>query len=882
MKTRLRLCALAAFVSSTALLAQATTPGFVYHPDYYIEVSGAADGSSWVGVEYPEYFVFSYDPPGSGPRQWELDEDLSPSPSGPNYLHDAGFVPTSSEAWVRYPPPSMWLEAAHLSGAGYTLNAHSRLIAFDTGHLNMGASLIGVPYTPTEYTHDSWSSHANLHAYVPFWVEEAGYLFVEQAYLSVLSGGSEVEVDPITANADWSVTVEQPYQEYAQDTFDVCIGIFRTCLWTGLCDPDDMLDQREPNIVRDRCIPISAGFHEFRANFESCATCTAQAYLSPIVLDNGVLAAFKFVVVLRYLRNDFQPGDLNDDGSVDGDDLPYFNDAREGEDAFYDAHPDGNWAAGDMNEDGRVDDDDVADMVDLVDPDGEGACCVALTCYADKTLAECDALEGVFWPGASCSPSPCADPRGACCVEGECQELSETQCEGADGIYHGDGTTCDQDCNGNFVSDFCDIDSGYSQDCNANDVPDECDIIREQNPSEDANVNWIPDECETGQSGACCYPGGSCEVTAQVDCTGNWQGESTDCDPNPCPLPGACCYADGSCAITMEEYCSGTWQGESTDCDPNPCPQPGACCEDDGSCAVTLEADCTTGTWHAEWTTCDPNPCPQPGACCHLSACTVTMEADCDTLGGDWQGANTECTETLCLCLADMNCDGSVDFDDINPFVMAIVSRSNYEANYPNCFYLNGDMNCDESVDFDDMNPFVAQIVAGTCGLPCWTPGACCLVDGSCEDEAGDPPQPATRADCAQWGGQFQGADTTCAQVSCPQPGACCLADLSCQLVAQWKCTKLQGHFLGVETTCDECTHGACCYDNGSCSVSTPWNCYGYYLGDDTDCDPNECPQPGACCFEEAYCEEYAEWACQDYGGTFMGESTTCTPNPCE
>jgi hypothetical protein len=61
----------------------------------------------------------------------------------------------------------------------------------------------------------------------------------------------------------------------------------------------------------------------------------------------------------------------------------------------------------------------------------------------------------------------------------------------------------------------------------------------------------------------------------------------------------------------------------------------------------------------------------------------------------------------------DTNCDGHVNFDDINPFVTALVSQAAYEAQYPDCNYLNADCNCDGSVNFDDINPFVTLLVAG-------------------------------------------------------------------------------------------------------------------------------------------------------------------------
>jgi len=64
---------------------------------------------------------------------------------------------------------------------------------------------------------------------------------------------------------------------------------------------------------------------------------------------------------------------------------------------------------------------------------------------------------------------------------------------------------------------------------------------------------------------------------------------------------------------------------------------------------------------------------------------------------------------------ADLNCDGVVNFDDINPFVTALVSQATYEARYPGCPWLNADTNGDGSVDFDDINPFVRCLVSSGC-----------------------------------------------------------------------------------------------------------------------------------------------------------------------
>jgi hypothetical protein len=60
-----------------------------------------------------------------------------------------------------------------------------------------------------------------------------------------------------------------------------------------------------------------------------------------------------------------------------------------------------------------------------------------------------------------------------------------------------------------------------------------------------------------------------------------------------------------------------------------------------------------------------------------------------------------------CDGLGDMNCDGSVDFDDIDPFVLTLTDPESYEAAYPDCDILRGDIDGSGSVDFDDIDPFV-------------------------------------------------------------------------------------------------------------------------------------------------------------------------------
>jgi hypothetical protein len=60
--------------------------------------------------------------------------------------------------------------------------------------------------------------------------------------------------------------------------------------------------------------------------------------------------------------------------------------------------------------------------------------------------------------------------------------------------------------------------------------------------------------------------------------------------------------------------------------------------------------------------------------------------------------------------IGDVNCDGSIDFGDINPFVLVLTDLAAWEAAYPGCALDNADINQDGSIDFADINPFVALL----------------------------------------------------------------------------------------------------------------------------------------------------------------------------
>lgn len=63
--------------------------------------------------------------------------------------------------------------------------------------------------------------------------------------------------------------------------------------------------------------------------------------------------------------------------------------------------------------------------------------------------------------------------------------------------------------------------------------------------------------------------------------------------------------------------------------------------------------------------------------------------------------------------IGDMNCDGEVDFGDINPFVLALTDPAGYAVQFPDCSVFNADITGDGKVNFEDINPFVDLLVGG-------------------------------------------------------------------------------------------------------------------------------------------------------------------------
>lgn len=82
---------------------------------------------------------------------------------------------------------------------------------------------------------------------------------------------------------------------------------------------------------------------------------------------------------------------------------------------------------------------------------------------------------------------------------------------------------------------------------------------------------------------------------------------------------------------------------------------------------------------------------------------------DLTTTYPGWNLDDIEIWGVVPMKVGDMNCDGVLNFADIDPFVLAMSNRKAYQALH-NCNYWLADINGDGAVDFADIDAFVAAL----------------------------------------------------------------------------------------------------------------------------------------------------------------------------
>lgn len=268
----------------------------------------------------------------------------------------------------------------------------------------------------------------------------------------------------------------------------------------------------------------------------------------------------------------------------------------------------------------------------------------------------------------------------------------------------------------------------------------------------------------------------------------------------------------------------------------------GACCALDGSCTEEEEATClgNGGTYRGNLTSCMDVDCT--GACCLANnTCAVASEASCGNAGGTYAGDGTVCFSydiNTGTSNGGIICEGScsdltilranpAQTADIDILFNNDVATADEASGSCGGSAANGNLN----------NDALFRYFAGTTGpTPCdvtitVTPtgyDAVLIVGSGCA---------SAELDCSDSGGTG-GVETVTLLNQ--------LGPIYIQ-VGDFGLTE-GGGLTQLQITCSNVT-GACCQTDGSCAELTDAGCAtagGTYQGDGSTCTPNPCPQPPA------------------------------------
>jgi hypothetical protein len=342
------------------------------------------------------------------------------------------------------------------------------------------------------------------------------------------------------------------------------------------------------------------------------------------------------------------------------------------------------------------------------------------------------------------------------------------------------------DCNGNGIPDDCDIANGTSQDCNQNGTPDECELAYPHGPDEfgytygDSNDVGGPalGYEDISSSGTLIVSGDHNATTTALPFTFgfyavdyvslaastngllNFLGDADPycCEGRPVPDPEwpnatiAVWWEDLVTTVRVETRGTAPYRRFIVQWDGNHCCDGTApvvfqaklfettntiefqyllANSDGGQHSVGIEDDTGTvglqyflgnGSLSTPLAVAFAPPgglgdCNQNGI---LDECDIASGTSADINGN---GVPDECEP----CVGDLNCDGTVGFGDINPFILYLSNVSSWQAAFPGCDPVVGDINCDGSYgdppDFGDINPFVALMTQCHGDCPCPGPG---------------------------------------------------------------------------------------------------------------------------------------------------------------
>jgi subtilisin-like proprotein convertase family protein len=292
---------------------------------------------------------------------------------------------------------------------------------------------------------------------------------------------------------------------------------------------------------------------------------------------------------------------------------------------------------------------------------------------------------------------------------------------------------------------------------------------------------------------------------------------------------GACCPGDGSCIPDVTEpQCPGDWLGEGTSCDPNPCPQPppNDLCDD----AIAVAAPSVTpgstelATIDAAFQFCGTG-ITSPGVWYEVTGTGNTMTVDtCSGTAFDSKISVycPNCTEPTCVGGNDDSCG-----------LQSSVSWCS-EAGETYLILVHG--------FGGQTGPF--DLTVTDSGVACAEPVACqrCPGNGDCCDPAGNGSPSCNDEECCnlvcacdsfccdvEWDSNCAGPNVFvpgCSAldlcVVCAPSGACCQG-FACSIETEADCDAQGGRYLGNDTTCDPLPAGnATTYESGPLALAIP------------------------------------------------------------
>lgn len=349
-----------------------------------------------------------------------------------------------------------------------------------------------------------------------------------------------------------------------------------------------------------------------------------------------------------------------------------------------------------------------------------GACCFAdETCVPLLTEEECEFLEGNWLGGSTnCAAEPCVI--GSCCVPGiDCMEISRFECVAQGGVFTPGGDCIPDPCAEldcppdslfgqppddplGFTSYTSELSAGYGRFENFAGVAGPIESLMWWG----LDLQWVPPdwyECEESDNtfqisfheDAGGVPGPAvCSYTLEVTRTqtgilymGAEMNEYSVTLPQPCVLVNGWVsivgLGDPDCWFLWmssgdgagQSYCEGCvdpWHADDLSvCLVGPVGGVyGACCDDTtGTCNENVEiVDCLGADQRfAPDGVCedfDP-PCGElTGACCwDDGTCTIELAADCLSVGGNWLGPFTLCSQ--CPCITPCPPDGVAEGEPV-------------------------------------------------------------------------------------------------------------------------------------------------------------------------------------------------------------------------